>query len=248
MLPAIVAHRGDAEHFPENSLPALESAWRRGIAHAEFDVQLSADGIPFVIHDTGLERTTRGTGDVRLTKSGQLDGIDAGEPARFGHTHAGTALPRLSSVVELMAGLREARAFIEVKRASLVHHGRAHCIGRILAALAPVRERCVLISFDADACRLARAAGGLPVGWVLEGDPLQLRPVLELMQPEYVFCDHRRLPAGRPLPPGAWTWVVYEVTDAAQALDLAARGAAMVESMAPLRLAAEIAARESLPA
>ena len=85
---------------------------------------------------------------------------------------------------------------------------------RILAAVAPVRERCTIISFDADAVRHARAAGGMRIGWVLDGDPGQLRPVLELMQPEYVFCNHTRLAAGRPLPAGPWTWVIYEVTDA----------------------------------
>jgi glycerophosphoryl diester phosphodiesterase len=248
MLPAIVAHRGDAEHFPENTLPALEAAWRRGFTHVEFDVQVSADGVPFVIHDTALERTTRSAGDVRLMMSGQLDGIDAGEPARFGRTHAGTSLPRLAAVAELMAGLPDARAFVEVKRASLVHHGRAHCIERVLAAMAPVLDRCTVISFDADAVRLARTSGRVPIGWVLEGDPLQLRPVLEVMNPEYVFCDHRRLPAGRAPPAGAWTWVSYEVADAGLALDLAGRGVAMVESMAPVRLAAELAARDAIPA
>jgi glycerophosphoryl diester phosphodiesterase len=248
MLPLIVAHRGDAEHFPENTLPAFEAAWRRGLVHVELDVQLSADGVPFVIHDSGLERTTRATGDVRLTRSGRLDGVDAGEPARFGCAHAGTALPRLAAVAELMAGLPEARAFVEVKRSSIVHHGRAACIARILAALAPVLERCTVISFDADAARLARTSGRARIGWVLDGDPVQLRPVIELLAPEYVFCDHRRLPAGRAIPSGSWDWVVYEVTEARQALDLAARGVAMVESMTPLRLAAELAAGESLPA
>jgi len=248
MLPAIVAHRGDAEHFPENTLPALEAAWRRGFTHVEFDVQVSADGVPFVIHDTALERTTRSAGDVRLMMSGQLDGIDAGEPARFGRTHAGTSLPRLAAVAELMAGLPDARAFVEVKRASLVHHGRAHCIERVLTAIAPVLDRCAVISFDADALRLARTSGRVPIGWVLEGDPAQLRPVLEVMNPEYVFCDHRRLPAGRAPPAGAWTWVSYEVADAGLALDLAGRGVAMVESMAPVRLAAELAARDAVPA
>jgi len=247
MLPAIVAHRGDAEHFPENSLPALAAAWRR-FEFAEFDVQLSADGVPFVIHDADLGRTTRGAGDVRFTTSGRLDGVDAGEPARFGSRHAGTALPRLAAVAALMADLGGARAFVEVKRASLAHHGRAPCIEKILAAIEPVRGRCAVISFDADACRLARATGKVPVGWVLDGDPFQLRPVLELMRPEYVFCDHRRMPAGRPLPAGPWTWVAYEVTEAALALDLAARGVGMVESMAPLRLADELAAREPLQA
>lgn len=248
MLPEIVAHRGDAEHFPENTLPALEAAWRRGIARVEFDVQLSADGVPFVIHDASLGRTTHATGDVRFLKSGQLDGVDAGEPARFGQAHAGTALPRLAAAVELMAEHPGARAFVEVKRASLVHHGLAHCMERVLAALEPVRERCTVISFDADAVRHARAAAGLSIGWVLDGDPAQLRPVLDLMQPEYVFCSHARLAPGRSLPSGRWAWVVYEVTDADQALDLAARGAAMVESMAPLSLAAALAAREPLPA
>jgi glycerophosphoryl diester phosphodiesterase len=246
MAPEIVAHRGDAENFPENSLPALAAAWRRGLAFAEFDVQLSADGVPFVIHDTSLERTTRATGDVRLMMSGQLDGIDAGEPARFGLAHAGTALPRLSGVVDLMADYGDARAFVELKRASLVHHGRAHCIERVLGVLAPVRERCILVSFDADSCRMARAAGGMAIGWVLEGDPVQLRAVLDLMQPEFIFCDHRRLPPGRALPSGAWTWVAYEVTDAGLALGLHERGVAMVEAMAPFRLAAELAAHESL--
>jgi glycerophosphoryl diester phosphodiesterase len=248
MLPQIVAHRGDTEHFPENSLPAFEAAWRRGIVHVEFDVQLSADGVPFVIHDASLDRTTQATGDLRLLMSGQLDGVDASEPARFGRAHAGTALPRLAAVVELMAGLPEARAFVEVKRASLVHHGRAHCIERILAVLAPVLERCIVISFDADAARLARTSAGVPIGWVLDGDPLQLRSLIELMRPEFVFCDHRRLPAGRTLPSGSWAWVVYEVTDASHALELAGRGVAMVESMTPLRLAGELASSEPLPA
>lgn len=247
MLPAIVAHRGDAEHFPENSLPALAAAWRR-FEFAEFDVQLSADGVPFVIHDAGLERTTRGAGDVRFTMSGRLDGVDAGEPARFGSRHAGTALPRLAAVAALMADFAGARAFVEVKRASLAHHGRVPCIEKILAAIEPVRGRCVLISFDADACRLARAAGKLPVGWVLDGDPIRLRPILELMRPEYVFCDHRRMPAARALPAGPWTWVAYEVTDAALAAELGGRGVGMVESMAPVRLADGLAARETMRA
>jgi len=248
MLPTIVAHRGDAEHFPENSLPALEAAWRRGLRYVEFDVQLSADGVPYVIHDSSLERTTGAVGDLRLMTSGQLDGVDAGEPARFGRRHAGTPLPRLASAVELMAGIPDASAFVEIKRASLVHHGQAHCIERILAALAPVIDRCSLISFDAEACRIARATAGVPVGWVLDDDPILLQAKLEALRPEFVFCDHRRLPAGSPAPPGPWTWVVYEVTDAGLAIDLHERGVAMVESMAPFRLSQALAARDCLSA
>ncbi|MGQ0384556.1 MAG: glycerophosphodiester phosphodiesterase family protein [Gammaproteobacteria bacterium] len=240
-IPGIVAHRGDAEHFPENTLPALEAALKLGLSHVEFDVQLSADSVPYVIHDAGLERTTRAVGDIRLMHAGQLDGVDAGEPARFGTHHAGTRLPRLTAVAELLRNYPAARAFVEVKRASLVHHGHPHCIARILAALSAVQDRCVVISFDAEACRVARAAGGIPVGWVLDDAPSARLAVLEDLRPEYAFCDLRLLPGDAPPPKGPWTWAVYEVTDAATALALFARGIALVESMAPARLLRELA-------
>jgi len=246
--PEIVAHRGDTEHFPENTLPALESAWRNGVMWAEFDVQLAADGVPYMIHDSSLERTTHTTGDLRLMASGQLDGIDAGEPLRFGRRHAGVRLPRLAAVASLMADLPGARAFVEVKRASIAHHGRAQCVDNILAALAAVLDRCVLISFDAQACRHARVAGAVPIGWVLDADPASLQTELDALKPEFVFCDHRRLPHGVPVPGGPWTWVVYEVDTARLALELHGRGVAMVESMVPLRLKTELAASAGLRA
>jgi glycerophosphoryl diester phosphodiesterase len=241
-VPEIVAHRGDAEHFPENTLPALEAAWRLGLRYAEFDVQLSADLVPYLIHDASLERTTTAAGDVRLMHSGQLDGIDAGEPARFGTRHAGTRLPRLVAVADLMREFPEARAFVEIKRQSLAHHGHALCVDRILQALGDARGRCIAISFDADACRVARAAGGLPVGWVLRHTPHASLAALEDLRPEYVFCDQRLLPPSGPLPQGSWRWAIYEVTDAATAWRLHAQGVGLVETMAPARLLRELAA------
>ena len=240
-LPEIVAHRGDAEHFPENSLPALESAWRHGIRYAEFDVQFSADGVPYMIHDANLRRTTTSTGDLRMMMSGQLDGVDACESRRFGTLHAGTHLPRLTAVAALMAAFPQARAFVELKRDSLVYHGHQYCIDRMVSALEGVLDRCTVISFDAEACNLARKSAGLPIGWIFDGRPDAQLAALEEMQPEFALCDQLELPAEGPLPAGPWTWAVYEVTDVALARALHARGAAMIESMAPRRLLADLA-------
>ena len=55
-LPDIIAHRGNAIEFPENTLQALESAVELGLRHVEFDVQLTADHVPVVIHDADLAR------------------------------------------------------------------------------------------------------------------------------------------------------------------------------------------------
>ncbi|MGB4916244.1 MAG: glycerophosphodiester phosphodiesterase family protein, partial [Propionicimonas sp.] len=60
----IWAHRGARRQAPENTLPAFRRAVELGAEGVEFDVQLSADGIPVVIHDETLDRTTDGHGRV----------------------------------------------------------------------------------------------------------------------------------------------------------------------------------------
>ena len=62
----LVAHRGGALLWPENSLIAFARAVELGADSLEFDVHLSRDGEPVIIHDPTLDRTTTGTGPVRM--------------------------------------------------------------------------------------------------------------------------------------------------------------------------------------
>jgi glycerophosphoryl diester phosphodiesterase len=55
-LPTIIAHRGNAAEFPENTLEALQSAVDLGVRHVELDVQLSSDRIPLLLHDADFRR------------------------------------------------------------------------------------------------------------------------------------------------------------------------------------------------
>ena len=55
--PFWIAHRGGGRVAPENTLAALRAGAARGYACAELDVTLSADGLPFLLHDDTLERT-----------------------------------------------------------------------------------------------------------------------------------------------------------------------------------------------
>ena len=52
--PLKIGHRGAAGEAPENTLASFELAWRQGADGIEFDVQLSSDGVPMVIHDARL--------------------------------------------------------------------------------------------------------------------------------------------------------------------------------------------------
>ena len=57
--PSVIGHRGCAAHAPENTLGGFGRAAELGCDWDEFDVQISRDGVPVVVHDPNLERTTR---------------------------------------------------------------------------------------------------------------------------------------------------------------------------------------------
>ena len=76
--PLVFAHRGGAKLAPENTMPAIDNGMALGADGLEIDVQLSADGIPVVIHDQTLDRTTDRTARFAALTAAELGGVDAG--------------------------------------------------------------------------------------------------------------------------------------------------------------------------
>ena len=76
--PGIFAHRGGGLAAPENTLAAIRLGQSLGFHAHEFDVKLSKDGIPFLLHDATLERTTSGTGRACDRTWQELCDLDAG--------------------------------------------------------------------------------------------------------------------------------------------------------------------------
>jgi glycerophosphoryl diester phosphodiesterase len=76
--PRIFAHRGDAAHFPENTLAAFKSAVEIGADVIETDVQRSSDGHFVVFHDETIDRITEGAGRIDGYTVGELKSFDAG--------------------------------------------------------------------------------------------------------------------------------------------------------------------------
>ncbi|MGB5553929.1 MAG: glycerophosphodiester phosphodiesterase family protein [Flavobacteriaceae bacterium] len=74
----ICAHRGAKETHPENTLSAFKEAIRLGAQMIEFDVQLSKDGELVIMHDSSVDRTTNGTGQVSELTLAELQLLDAG--------------------------------------------------------------------------------------------------------------------------------------------------------------------------
>lgn len=241
----LVAHRGNAREYPENTLPALQSALDLGARFLEIDTHLSSDGVPVVIHDADLARTTGATGNVFDKPVAELVNIEAAERQRFGTQYAGTCIPTLADAARLLDERPEVTLFVEVKRASLAHFGHDQVVPQILEAVRPWRSQVVIISFDLPAVFRARQIGGFRIGWVLPQYDSHTRLKCEALQPEFLFCDEEKIGAVESLWRGTWRWVIYEVTTIEQALSLAARGADFVETMAVRDLGIAMRARTS---
>jgi glycerophosphoryl diester phosphodiesterase len=95
----IIAHRGFSHIAPENTVIAMETAISYGADSLEFDVQISSDGVPVCIHDSTVDRTTDGTGNVKDLTLAQLQALDAG--SFLSPIYAGVKIPTLDDVLKV---------------------------------------------------------------------------------------------------------------------------------------------------
>lgn len=107
----LYAHRGASADAPENTLAAFRCALDAGADGIELDVHLSHDGVPVVIHDDTLDRTTDGSGAVAAHALGSLKRLDAGR--WFAPEFAGEEVPTLEETLQLLRG--RLRINLEVK-------------------------------------------------------------------------------------------------------------------------------------
>jgi len=163
----IIAHRGDSAHAPENTLRAFHQAIDAGCDRIELDVQISADGVPFVFHDFQLERLTGARGVARERSCSDLEALQvlAGD---FG-IHADSCIPRLTTVLEQI-GTR-CPLYVEIK-VDRVDATTRQLVGRCVEQVAPPH---VLASFDLEVVRLC-VETDRPTVWIT-ADPSSLQRI-----------------------------------------------------------------------
>lgn len=157
-LPTVVAHRCGGRLAPENTLAGLNISAALGCKGVEFDVMLSGDGTPVLIHDETLERTTNGFGRVADTGDALLRRLDAG--SAFDARFAGEPIPTLAEAMARCAGLGLA-INLEIKPAAGHEVRTGRVVGEMLRRdWAHRLDTVVLSSFSEVA--LAAAAIGVP--------------------------------------------------------------------------------------
>lgn len=138
----IVAHRGFSARAPENTLAALSAAIEAGADAVEFDLRVTADGEPVLLHDDTLDRTTSGTGPIDATPLSGLRTVDAG--SWFSAAHAGEPVPALGDALDLLAAWH-GRLYPELKGV-----GKPRDVDRIVDEVVrrDLLERTVFIAMD----------------------------------------------------------------------------------------------------
>jgi glycerophosphoryl diester phosphodiesterase len=197
-LPYLVAHRGGARLWPENTLPAFDGAAQLGADAVELDARLTADGEVVAFHDESTERVAGEPGSVEVRTLAELRCLDAGRTftldggRSFPWRGRGLAVPTLAEVLARYPGMLVnveakssdpalAEALVRVvRRAGRVAEvclGSTHDEqGERLRALLP--EACHFMPAGAATCHvLAAHAGGevtgCPEGWDVADLPLR---------------------------------------------------------------------------
>lgn len=192
--PHHVAHRGAGKLAPENTLAAMREGYAHGYRMVEFDVKLAADGVPFLLHDDTLDRTTNGAGRADALTWAELSRLDAG--SWHSAAYAGEPLPTLFAIAR-WAIANEVACNIEIKPLS----GREHDTGAAVALHAASLWRGasvppLLSSFAEEALRAARAAvPELPRALLFEEVPPDWAERLALLDCGALVADWRGLDA-----------------------------------------------------
>jgi len=231
--PHLLAHRGYAGRYPENTRTAVRAAVDAGARFVEFDVQLSADHVPFLLHDGDFARTGGVAKNIYELAAAEVERIPVCEHARLGDSFSNVYAPRLQLVMDDLQHWPDVTAFVEIKKESVNHFGVNTVLDAVLPVIEPVASQCIVIAFEQPVIEEARRRTNRPVGWALrKWDDAHRRFATEFA-PAWLFCNIDKLPsAPEPLWSGPWQWVIYEVVDPAVARQLHSRGVHMVETMA----------------
>lgn len=230
-LPPLIGHRGAAAEAPENTLVSIRKAAEAGARWVEFDVKLTADDVPILMHDARLDRTTSGRGPVATHAFGEIQKLDAG--SWFEDRFTGERVPTLDEAAglcrELGLGMN-----VELKP----------CPGRALATAVSTLDvlrrhgdafagRLLVSSFDPRCLEVAQAsAPAIPRGYLCGFVPRDWRIALGRHGCVTLHADQHRI--GRralaALRAAGATVLLYTVNDPIRALHLLGAGATAVFS------------------
>ncbi|QEW03059.1 glycerophosphodiester phosphodiesterase [Microbacterium lushaniae] len=131
-----IAHRGYSAKYPENTVTALKAAVDLNYSHVEFDVQLSKDGVPVLMHDYNVDRITDASGAVRDFTLAELQSFEIA---------GGERIATLEEALDIVKG--KITPMVELKQAGDLYPGLEEK-SLDLIRQSGIGDDCIIISFD----------------------------------------------------------------------------------------------------
>lgn len=171
-----MAHRGCSGRAPENTMAAIKLALAEpGIQAIEVDVQLSRDGVPVLIHDFTLERTTNGTGLVKDHTFEELSEWSAG--SWFADEFSHETIPALEELFQAVSH-HSCRLNVELKTAGNLYPLLAEKVVELVEKYELISQVC-LTSFEHEIIkRVKKLQPSIKTGLIIAGKPVLLREQL----------------------------------------------------------------------
>ncbi|MDF2960937.1 MAG: glycerophosphodiester phosphodiesterase [Paenibacillus sp.] len=178
MIPGL-AHRGYPKKYPENTIPSFQAALDLSYSHLELDVQLTKDGIPVVIHDPTVNRTTNGKGRIVDFTFNELRRLDAG---------GGEPIPTLEEVLKLSKG--QAKVDIELKQSGDLYPGLEEKTLEVIRSCG-VQDQVFVTSFDHySIIKMRELSNDIELGLVIYGATPSVFPLAEQIRARYVSVKY----------------------------------------------------------
>ncbi len=218
----VLGHRGASAYAPENTLRAFRLARTQGAAGIEFDIQLSKDGVPVVIHDQTVDRTTNGQGAVASFSCADLQQLDAGN---------GAIIPTLDAVFEEMGS--DFLYNVEIKAEPL---RVSECVAAVIDCIDrhTIHDQICISSFEHNIMQMAQSSVSRQIALGMLHAP-QSPPFPdwfrgEAAHPHYTMVNEAYMAWAK-----AWGWIVnvWTVDSAEEAQRLQQLGVSTVISNKP---------------
>ena len=235
-----VAHRGDCENHIENTLESIQAAIDNGIKLIEIDIQLTQEGFPIVFHDNNLKRMFNINTSIAKIRFEDIHQQSLQPPNKNEKRHSHYYIPTLLEVVNLIQQHPEITLFVEVKNINFTAFSYQTVYKKVLDCIQPILKQVVIIGFSYRFLRYVKNNSALPIAYVLPSWQHYSEKMLINLQPEVIFSDNAIIPKNERFHTKKETWVVYEVSNLNQALQLIEQGITYFESFIPSQLKQEM--------
>jgi glycerophosphoryl diester phosphodiesterase len=201
--PHLFAHRGGGTLAPENTLAAMQEAVNRGFKAVEFDVMLSSDQVPVLMHDPVFGRTvaaSSATNSVAQSSWAELSAMDAG--AWHSKRFIGERVPSFEQVIAFCCKHRVAMN-IEIKPSLGADAATAIAVAQTLiqakirhAELSEIGLAPLVSSFSAIALQtFAEQQTGFATGYLMDRMPENWFAIAQALGCKAIHCNYRLLNA-----------------------------------------------------